>query len=177
MQLYIKIKDGQPFGHPMIGENVRQAFPGVDLSNTTEFAPFLRVQMPNIGEYEVYEGCNYELLNGYYVDVHHVRPMTESERAEVDAKKLEALKANSPGPNWVWNEAQQKWTFPPRPTSGGPWRFDLQTKDWVLAPQPPFPDWVIGPSGLVWVPPIPRPQDGQNYRWDQPTSTWILVNG
>lgn len=176
MELYIQIKDGKPFQHPMLGDNVRQAFPEIDLNNTTDFVPFIRAELLSIGEYEVYEGRTYEQRGDYYTDIHHVRPMTDAERAEVDAKKLETLKANPPGPNWVWNEAQQKWNFPPRPTSGGPWRFNAQVRDWVVAPEPPFPSWVIGPSGLMWVAPVSRPQDGQNYRWDEATLSWVAFN-
>lgn len=178
MELYIQIKDGQPFEHPMLAENVRQVFPHVDLNNPApDFARFVRVDSPRIGEYEIYEGCTYEQVNGFYVDVHHVRPMTDTERAEVDARKLEALKANPPGPNWVWSEEKQKWDSPPRPTSGGPWRFDPQALNWVLAPEPPFSSWVLGPSGLVWIAPTPYPQDGNQYHWDESTLSWAQVNG
>lgn len=161
----------------MFADNVQQAFPHVDLNNPApDFARFIRVDCPRIGEYEVYDGCTYEKVDDFYTDVHHVRPMTDAERAEVDARKLEVLKANPPTPNWVWNEEKQKWDAPRRPTSGGPWRFDTQVRDWVLAPEPPFPSWTIGPSGLVWVPPIPRPQDGKVYTWDEPTLSWIPLN-
>jgi hypothetical protein len=33
MRLFIKIKDGQPFEHPIIEDNFKQAFPHVDVDN------------------------------------------------------------------------------------------------------------------------------------------------
>ena len=33
MRLFIKIKDGQPFEHPIIEDNFKQAFPHIDVEN------------------------------------------------------------------------------------------------------------------------------------------------
>ena len=44
MELFIQIRDGLPFGHPIYGDNFRQAFPDVDLENLPpEFARFERI--------------------------------------------------------------------------------------------------------------------------------------
>ena len=57
MELYIQIRNGQPFEHPIFGDNFRQAFPGIDVDNLPpEFAVFQRVPqnvMP--GPFEVAE--------------------------------------------------------------------------------------------------------------------------
>lgn len=92
LELYIQIRDGQPYEHPIFGNNFREAFPGVDTENLPNaFAKFIRVAQPDIGTYEVYEGATYEWIDGVVKDVHHVRPMTNKERAA----KVEKMKADA----------------------------------------------------------------------------------
>lgn len=170
MRLFIQIRDGQPFEHPILDENMREAYPHIDQNNLPDtFAEFIRVPPPVLGHFEVYEGVTYEKVGDYYTDVHHVRQMTEAEKAD----KIQAMK---PGDNWRWDEEKLRWLAPLMPTTGGPWRFDIQAGDWVIATEPPFPSWVLRDDGLVYVAPVPRPQDGQRYRWDEPTLSWVLLN-
>ena len=82
MELYIQIRDGKPFEHPILGDNLRQAFPEIDANNLpAEFARFGRVEKPSIGPYEIYEGATYELIDGVCKDVHQVRQMTPEEKS------------------------------------------------------------------------------------------------
>jgi len=113
MELYIKIKDGQPYEHPMLGENVRQAFPDIDTTNLpSNFARFVRVEIPEIGTYEVYEGVTYEQSGDGFTDVHHVRQMTQEEKTvKQDAVKAEwALYGDPLG---VWDEELCTFIVPP----------------------------------------------------------------
>ncbi len=90
LELYIQIRDGQPYEHPIFGENLRAAFPGVDTENLPEtFAKFIRVEAPIPGTFEVYEGATYQWVDGVVKDVHNVRPMTDEERA-VKTSEIEA---------------------------------------------------------------------------------------
>jgi hypothetical protein len=74
MELYIQIKDGVPFEHPILGENFRQAFPDIDTNSLpSNFAKFIRVPVPTLNEGEVYEGCTYEWDGDVVKDVHHIR--------------------------------------------------------------------------------------------------------
>jgi len=106
MELFIRLQDGQPFEHPIFGDNFRSAFPDVDTNNLPpEFARFTRVQPPVVGTYEVYEGVTYEPCPEGFTDVHHVRPMTDEERTAKDKQLsdehnaiIEWLK-NNPLPN------------------------------------------------------------------------------
>jgi hypothetical protein len=77
MNLYIETENNQIKNHPAFEENLIQAFGEVP----SNWVPFIRVEIPIIDIYEVYEGVTYELVNGVYTDVHHVRPMTEEEKA------------------------------------------------------------------------------------------------
>jgi len=90
LELYIQIRDGQPFEHPIFADNFREAFPDVDTENLPDtFAKFIRVDQPVPDTYEVYEGVTYQWVDGAVKDVHSVRPMTDEERAAKDVKLAE----------------------------------------------------------------------------------------
>jgi hypothetical protein len=96
LELYIRIRDGQPFGNPIFADNFRDAFPGVDTENLPDtFAKFIRVDAPVPGTYEVYEGVTYQWVNDVVKDVHPVRPMTDEERAAKDAELAELAIQNA----------------------------------------------------------------------------------
>ena len=87
IELYIQIRDGQPFEHPIFADNFREAFPDVDIENLPDtFAKFIRVEPPVLDTYKVYEGVTYQWVDGVVKDVHLTRPMTDEEQA---AKTLE----------------------------------------------------------------------------------------
>ena len=82
LELYIQVRDGQPHEHPIFADNFRAAFPDIAPNDLPDnFAKFIRVAPPEIGEYEVYEGVTYGWVDGVVKDVHHVRPMTDEESA------------------------------------------------------------------------------------------------
>jgi hypothetical protein len=88
IDLYIQIRDGRPFEHPIVGENLRAARPDIDCGNLPpDFAYFLRVPRPTIGKYQIFESPypTYEWMNDKIVhDVWHVRDMTEEEKATLN---------------------------------------------------------------------------------------------
>ena len=133
MELFIRLKDGQPFEHPIFEENFRQAFPKVDVTNLPpEFARFERVELPLLSVYEVYEGTTYEWFGDIVKDVHHVRPMTTEEKA---AKQQETKDAWVRGPNfpsWIFDEPTCTFQSPvPYPKDGKSYRWDEPTTSWV----------------------------------------------
>jgi hypothetical protein len=88
MELFIQIRDGQPYEHPIFAENFQQAFPHIDTNNLPpEFARFERIPQPAPGVYEVVEGPVYQWVDGMVSDVWTVRPMTDAER-EVKTQQL-----------------------------------------------------------------------------------------
>lgn len=90
LELYIQIRDGQPFEHPIFADNFRQAFPDIDTNNLPDtFAKFIRVDAPVPDTYEVYDGVTYQWVDGVVKDVHSVRPMTDEERAAKDVELTE----------------------------------------------------------------------------------------
>lgn len=109
MELYIRIVDGQPFEHPILGDNFRQAFPDLDINNLPpQFAKFERVPEPNKGAYEVADGPVYQWVNGIVKDVWAVRPMTPEEKTET----ITLAKKSWHPENFVFNEEQCRWEPP-----------------------------------------------------------------
>jgi hypothetical protein len=134
MELYIRIKDGQPFEHPIFGDNFRQAFPDIDTNNLpAEFAKFERVERPILGAYEVMtaEEPTYELNGAVYKDIWHKRDMT----AEEIAAKQQAVKdawALNGFASWVFNETTCAFEAPtPQPIDGKIYRWDEPTTSWI----------------------------------------------
>ena len=81
MELFIRIVDGQPFEHPILGENFRRAFPDIDTNNLPpQFARFVRIPAPRINQLEVLEGPVYQWVDGVVQDVWTVREMNPTER-------------------------------------------------------------------------------------------------
>ena len=118
MDLFIRLKNGNPFEHPILGDNFRQVFPDVDVNNLPEWAvKFVRVECPTIDVYDVYEGVTYEWSNNVVTDVHHIRLMTDDEKLE---KQNNAKSQWANGLNfasWLFNESNCSFESPvPYPT-------------------------------------------------------------
>jgi hypothetical protein len=132
MELFIRIKDGQPFEHPIFGDNFRQAFPDVDTNNLpAEFARFVRVAAPALGVYEKNQTVSYQLVDGVYTDVFTCEQMTAQEIAakQQAVKDLWAIKGFA---SWVFNEATCAFEAPtPMPTDGKMYGWDEPTASWV----------------------------------------------
>ena len=109
MELFIRLKNGEPFEHPIMGENFRQAFPEVDVNNLPDWvARFERIEQPVLGPYEVYVGVSYGWDNGVVKDIHDVRPMTPEEKAE----KIALVQSFKHPEGWVFDEAKCAWVNP-----------------------------------------------------------------
>lgn len=130
MELFIRLKNGQPFEHPIFGDNFRQAFPDVDVNNLPEsFARFVRINPPRIGVYEVYEGVTYEREGDVFTDVHHIRSMTSDEMVA----KQEQVKSTWNGPaSWVFDESICDFVPPVAyPMDGKVYVWNEPTVSWV----------------------------------------------
>ena len=139
MELFIRIKDGQPFEHPILKENFEQAFVGVDIENLpSEFAKFERVERPVVGVYEVYDGVTYEWRSDVIADVHHVRPMTEEEITDKQDLVKSAWAANKFGyASWIFDDALCIFLPPtPYPTDGKAYAWSEDTQQWTEMGEP-----------------------------------------
>lgn len=83
MDLFIQIRDGQPYQHPIFGDNFREAFPHVDVNNLPpEFARFERIECPNNATTFQVDEVSYQWIDGIVKDVWTVRDMNQQERDE-----------------------------------------------------------------------------------------------
>jgi hypothetical protein len=93
--LFIQIRDGMPYQHPIFGDNLRAAFPGIDTDNLPEgFARFIRREAEvSAGPYEVL--VEEYVWNGAVVeDNWHIRPMTEQEIADTRNQAIARVEAD-----------------------------------------------------------------------------------
>jgi hypothetical protein len=83
MKLFIQIRDGQPFEHPILADNFFQVFPHVDENNLPEgFAKFEKLDPPVIDVFEVFDHSFYEMQSdGVVREIWAVRSMTDEEKA------------------------------------------------------------------------------------------------
>jgi hypothetical protein len=132
MELFIQIKDGQPFEHPIFVGNFRQAFPDVDTNNLpAEFARFVRVAAPAVGVYEKNQTVSYQLVDGAYTDVFSVEQMTSKEIAAKQQEAKDAWAINGFA-SWVFNETTCTFNPPtPYPTDDKRYTWDESTTSWV----------------------------------------------
>jgi hypothetical protein len=134
MELFIRIKDGKPFEHPIFGDNFRQAFPDIDVNNLPpEFAKFQRYGPPsNLGPYEVYEGVTYEWEGNIVRDVHHIKELSEEEKISKQNFVKEQWVLGNNYKSWIFNE--DTCTFNPPvayPIDGKKYVWDEETISWV----------------------------------------------
>jgi len=133
MELFIRIQNGQPFEHPILGDNFRQAFPHIDVNNLpSDFAKFVRVTPPVLGPYEKNQTVSYQLVNGVYTDVFACDQLT----AEEIALKQQAVKdewaVNNGFASWTFNETTCIFEAPtPMPNNGKFYRWDEPTTSWM----------------------------------------------
>ena len=133
MNLYIQLQNGEPVNHPIMEDNLRQAFPDMDLNNLPDtFARFERVVPTMLGIYEISEGATYEWVDGIVKDVHHRRAMTEEERtAKQDAVKSD-WQQNNGFASWTFNEETCAFDPPsPYPEDGKIYVWNEPTLSWV----------------------------------------------
>lgn len=102
MNLYLRVENGLPIGHPIVESNLLEIYPSIDLENLPEdLAVFERV-VAQVGVYEVYVNTTYESVNGVWKDVHTIRPMTAEEKTS---------KQNTVKQNWADTVGFNSWIF------------------------------------------------------------------
>jgi len=155
MKLFIRIKDGMPFEHPIVEENFRQAFPNVDIDNLPDnFAEFVRVENHVLGPYEKNQTLSYQLVDGKYTDVYTCEQMT-AEEILAKQERVKTLWPLSPmfysswsfnettcsyeapvakpedGNIYQWRESDLSWVIVPTRPNGEGWNFNIETGLWV----------------------------------------------
>lgn len=87
-ELYIQLRDGEPYEHPILAGNMREAFPDIDLGSLPKdrFARFIRLPKPPLGRSKVYDKTTYVWDGDVVTDFHHARELTAEELAEQEAE-------------------------------------------------------------------------------------------
>ena len=134
-KLYIQIKNGQPYQHPIVESNLLQAWTGLDLKNLPSWlAYFERVDHPSLGVYdkeikEIY----YIKPDGVVTERFEIIPLSSEEKiAKQDAVKA-AWEAQDPaGPaSWTFNPTICAYEAPvPYPEDGLDYDWNEDTKTW-----------------------------------------------
>jgi hypothetical protein len=151
MELFIQIRDGQPFEHPIFGDNFREAFPEVDVDNLPpEFARFERIEQ-NVQPttFEVAEST-YTWVDGVVKDVWTIRPMTAEEETQ---KRQDLVDGANATVEYMKSIAQQNADNAPSDAAKQAWLSYLaELNAWTLIdpvspniPKPPL----IRPDGTV----------------------------
>jgi hypothetical protein len=110
MELFIRVKDGKPFGCPLLRDNLQQVFPDFDANNPLpEFARFVSV-LPDEpdGVYRT-KDTQYEWEGDVVKQVWVDRDMTEEEKAQKIAYNI-SMKPS--GDQWVFDETLCEWVDP-----------------------------------------------------------------
>jgi len=136
MELFIRIKDGAPFEHPILSENFRQAFPNVDTENLpAKFARFVRIEAPVLGVYEKNQTVSYQLVDGVYTDVFTCEQMTAEEIAAKQLVVKDTWVNNNGFASWLFNEITCTFEAPtPMPINEKFYRWDEPSTSWVVVP-------------------------------------------
>ncbi len=137
--LFIQIRNGGPFEHPITEWNLRQFFPDLDVDNPpVGFEKFIRKPLPNIGPYETLVGSYYEKIDNVWQDVHHVRELTAVEKSQ----KINSARESFPfADTWTLNEATFNWIPPVSyPDDGNKYYWDNDVKNWVILPNQNNPE-------------------------------------
>ena len=157
MNLYIEIENGATKNHPAFEDNLTQAFGSVP----AYWEPFIRVERPALGVYQVMESDEpaYVKIDGVWTDVWSLRDMTAEEKTTKQQAVIAAFNSHEYAANWsawtfdeatcamqpptprpdlvegvivLWCGADNAWKeAPTRPE--GEYKFDFFAWDWVAA--------------------------------------------
>ena len=101
MDFFIRIKDGQPFEHPIFGDNFRQAFPDIDVDNLPlEFVRFEHGEKLVLGVYEVLEDPIYVLSDGVCRSISQKRSLTVEEKLAKQQAVIQWFNNREQSENW-----------------------------------------------------------------------------
>lgn len=162
MNLFIQVQDGQSVNHPAFEDNLLQAFGSVPAN----WEPFIRVERPNPGAYEVLESNmpTYQKVNGTWTDVWALRPMTDAEKAAKQQAVKDDFNAREQAANWsAWTLDEATCTMvPPIPRPAA---------DQTKLDQGIFTFWCGADNN--WKDTPVRPEG--NYKFDFFAWTWVAA--
>lgn len=164
MKLYIETENGQTKNHPAFEDNLLQAFGQIP----DHWEPFVRVERPVTGVYEVLESAEptYEKVDGVWTDVWSLRPMTAQEKADKQQATIDAFNNRPQAENWsAWTLDEATCTMvPPIPRP---------EPDQAKLDQGIFTFWCGADNN--WKDTPAHPTDGGQYQFDFLAWQWVEV--
>jgi len=162
MSFYIKLLNGKPIDHPIAEDNMKTAYPNVDLDNLPEsWARFIRVEPPSLGPYDAAE-CVYEREGDVIKDVWYIHEMSAEEKHQKQERVKKAWKEDNGPANWIFNE-ETCTHIPPVPLPD-----DGKEYEWVQEAN----KWVEIENKKVDLGLPEYPQDGKLYNFNASTKSW-----
>lgn len=150
-RLYIKVDENNVhIGHPRFESNMKAIYPDHDFDwgPPNGFMSFIRVEPPELGVYELFDetiggnialafshnGLSYDIVDGVYKDVWHVRNMTTEEKTEKqNAVKAAFAELHPTWSSWTFNETTCEMEPPVAyPEDGEPYTWDEENQTWNL---------------------------------------------
>ena len=157
MNLYIETENGQTKNHPAYESNLMQAFGEIP----SHWEPFIRVERPVLGMYQVLESDEpvYAKVNGVWTHVWTVREMTAEEKTTKQQEVVDFFYTRFQPENWsawtldeatcvmvppiprpapiegvlvMWCGADNNWKeVPARPVDDNQYKFDFLAWQWI----------------------------------------------
>lgn len=167
--LFIQIKDGQAFEHPITEENLKAVFKDFDPNNPSEnYARFVRKEPPVPGIFQHVQTKYVKNPDGIWQDEYTLVEMTEEEKNE----KRKLVKEGFPYQSWNMDPDTLEFSPPvPPPSTTEQWYWDEEKKTW-FKPEVPLKGWSYDPARYQWFPPKPWPDYNRVYVWDNDTEDW-----
>lgn len=132
--LYIRLENGAPIDHPILGVNLKEAFQ-IDLDNLPEnFAKFERVSFVQAkpGIYFVHLNSTYGWDGNVVKDIHTFRPMSEEEKTQLQNAIKQEWQITNGYPSWVFDEDLCVMKPPIPMPENGEYVWDESTVSWRL---------------------------------------------
>jgi len=129
--LYIRLKNGQPFEHPITESNLLLAYADIDLNNLPSYVvPFISSTKPSSNIYQVVEE-SYSLENNVVKQNWIVRDMTPEEKL-VKQELAKNTAINKDDNSLVFDLDTCQFIPPiPYPTDGKTYEWNSSSSDWI----------------------------------------------
>ena len=129
--LYIRLKNGQPFEHPITESNLLLAYADIDLNNLPSYVvPFISSTKPSSNIYQVVEE-SYSLENNVVKQNWIIRDMTPEEKL-VKQELAKNTAINKDDNSLVFDLDTCQFIPPiPYPTDGKTYEWNSSSSDWI----------------------------------------------
>lgn len=132
MNLYIRLKNNQPFEHPITEDNLLKSLPQVDVNNLPDYiARFIRTNKPTVGVYEIAE-VSYVIENNVVREDWIVRRMSELEIKQKQESYKSFWYTLYPNSSFIFDETTCSFVSPIEyPNDGKTYEWSDIANNWI----------------------------------------------